>query len=299
MDFIDLATWSHDILRRQLQYSQQLQQQQISTTATEDDDFAQISSSSRTSPASQYGYHDTATYGQQSDSILDHYYVDEYGAVGGTNNSGIGSRPVLSKSAEAELYLLATNFLLYVAMVIITILVAKIYFPESLQRNRGGGGFGHHGTDSRSSSDNSLKRGMSGGLRRTYSYHRRNEDEVDDDIGLPIASDSMEDSFYYDEDEVLDSGADGEDYDAEDDDDGAAAAEIQDLTGKSGGKTKSKGYGKKGGSSSRSGSMNFLEFDQERTSQRKVLQRLLVCCLMLNVTFVAWGVLQVRIFETS
>ena len=36
--------------------------------------------------------------------------------------------------------LLATNFLLYVAMVIITTMVAKIYFPESLERNPGGAG---------------------------------------------------------------------------------------------------------------------------------------------------------------
>jgi len=34
-----------------------------------------------------------------------------------------GQKPFLSKTAEAELYLLATNFLLYVAMVIIATLV--------------------------------------------------------------------------------------------------------------------------------------------------------------------------------
>jgi hypothetical protein len=34
-----------------------------------------------------------------------------------------GTTPVLSKTAEAELYLLATNFLLYVAMVIIATMV--------------------------------------------------------------------------------------------------------------------------------------------------------------------------------
>ena len=41
----------------------------------------------------------------------------------------------LSKAAEAELYLLATNFLLYVAMVLITTMVARIYFPEALKPN--------------------------------------------------------------------------------------------------------------------------------------------------------------------
>lgn len=46
----------------------------------------------------------------------------------------VAAHPFLSKTAEAELYLLATNFLLYVAMVIITTMVAKIYFPEALER---------------------------------------------------------------------------------------------------------------------------------------------------------------------
>jgi hypothetical protein len=43
-------------------------------------------------------------------------------------------RPLLSPEAEAELFMLATNFLLYVALVIIVVIVAQIYFPESLQR---------------------------------------------------------------------------------------------------------------------------------------------------------------------
>ena len=289
MDFIDLATWSHDILRRQLQYSAQQQQQVVATV--EDDDFAHLSSSLRASPSSQYGYHDSynAPSTRQSDSIVDHYksntyyynnYMDEYDTTPGSGNSGIGSHPFFSKSAEAELYVLATNFLLYVAMVIITIIVAKIYFPESLQRGRGGGG----GTGSRSSSDNDLQRqASSGGLRRSYSYHRREEEGGGSILGVPITSStttgsSLDDSFYY-EDEVLDSGADVEeddkDYDEDDDDD------IQELTGD-----------RKKKRTSRS-SMNFLEFDQERASQRKVVQRLLFCSLMLNVTFVAWGALQV------
>ena len=50
-------------------------------------------------------------------------------------DTDVPSKPLLSKAAEAELYLLATNFLLYVAMVIIATMVAKIYFPESLERS--------------------------------------------------------------------------------------------------------------------------------------------------------------------
>jgi len=45
------------------------------------------------------------------------------------------SAPLLSPTAEAELLLLATNFLLYVAMVIIVTIVCKIYFPDSLKRS--------------------------------------------------------------------------------------------------------------------------------------------------------------------
>lgn len=40
--------------------------------------------------------------------------------------------PFMSPIAEEELFQLATNFLLYVALVIITIMVAKIYFPHLL-----------------------------------------------------------------------------------------------------------------------------------------------------------------------
>ena len=37
-----------------------------------------------------------------------------------------------------------------------------------------------------------------------------------------------------------------------------------------------------------------LEFDQAQTSRATVIQRLLFCCLMLNLTFVTWGALQER-----
>lgn len=38
----------------------------------------------------------------------------------------------------------------------------------------------------------------------------------------------------------------------------------------------------------------LLEFDQETMSKAQVLKSLLFCCLMLNITFVSWGVLQER-----
>jgi len=39
--------------------------------------------------------------------------------------------PLFSKNAEAELLLLATNFLLYTAIRIVVILVCRVYFPEA------------------------------------------------------------------------------------------------------------------------------------------------------------------------
>ena len=44
---------------------------------------------------------------------------------------------------------------------------------------------------------------------------------------------------------------------------------------------------------------NFLEFDQTTTSRNDVMKRLGLCVLMLNLTFVTWGVLQVRRVDTA
>lgn len=84
------------------------------------------------------------------------------------------SRPFLSPASEDELYLLATNFLLYVAMVIITTLVAKIYFPETLER---------------------VVRPT--GITRSFSYRVADEEKSTEDY---YGSDAEED-----EEEVLDS----------------------------------------------------------------------------------------------
>jgi hypothetical protein len=42
------------------------------------------------------------------------------------------------------------------------------------------------------------------------------------------------------------------------------------------------------------GHRDFLEFDQENMPKTEVIKRLAFCCLMLNVTFVTWGILQER-----
>jgi len=59
----------------------------------------------------------------------------EGGSIRRSLQEGHESAPLLSPTAEAELLLLATNFLLYTAMVIIVTIIAKVYFPEALQRS--------------------------------------------------------------------------------------------------------------------------------------------------------------------
>lgn len=82
VDFVDLANGHRYLLERIL---------------NNDDDFSKMEDdypSQQT--ASTNGYYDAPP---QSQSAMDSTFV-------------VGSTPVLSKSAEAELYLLATNFLL-------------------------------------------------------------------------------------------------------------------------------------------------------------------------------------------
>ncbi|KAL7574939.1 hypothetical protein ACA910_010763 [Epithemia clementina (nom. ined.)] len=149
------------------------------------------------------------------------------------------SKPLLSKAAEAELYLLATNFLLYVAMVLIATMVAKIYFPETLQR-----------------SSSSTHRA------RSFSY-RMAEIPKEEDMEY-YGSDGEEDDDVEDDSEVLDS----------DDDEETKVLRRQP---------------------SRKRSSFFLEeFTQESLTKAQVLQRLVFCSLMLNLTFVTWGVIQER-----
>lgn len=139
----------------------------------------------------------------------------------------IEQRPLLSPAAEAELFMLATNFLLYVALVIIVVIVAQIYFPESLQRN------------------------MPTTATTRSIYHTLYEgDEEEEDINL----------------------------EEEDEEDLATNSKQQ--------KEKRKPQF----------SLEFMQDDEDpenATSKFIVLKRLSFCAVVLNVTFVLWGVLQV------
>jgi len=165
-----------------------------------------------------------------------------------SSNDAAQARPLLSPSAEAELFLLATNFLLYVAMVIITTFIAKIYFPECLERREG-----------------------PPPIPRSYSYRM-----VDGESPSPYKDELKADSSYDDDyssdgggdvnkDECLDSGEEGGDFIDE-------MNPIPQITTRP----------------------TVFEFDQETMSKAQVFKRLLFCCLMLNITFVSWGLLQER-----
>ena len=182
-----------------------------------------------------------------------------------TNSS---NRPFLSQSAEAELYLLATNFLLYVAMVIITTMVAKIYFPESLERNTGGelGGAG-------SARSFSYRIARSKEDATAAGEHEDEEGEDNDEYYGSDAEDN--DGLLLDDEDVLDSDDDNEQQQQQ----------------------RRRPRGERALPSShplRRSSGNFLEFQQSSLTRLQVLRRLIFCSLMLNITFVAWGALQER-----
>mmetsp|Transcript_286 Transcript_286/g.467 ORF Transcript_286/g.467 Transcript_286/m.467 type:complete len:533 (+) Transcript_286:139-1737(+) len=215
MDFLTLAT--------NLSTRQMLRHLGVVEEDNQDGDFSQVAYSGRVAQDSA-----GSGYGQ---------------TIGGAEDNM--SRPLLTPSAEAELFLLASNFLLYVAMIIITTMVAKIYFPDSLERGR----------DSQ------------GGLPRSRSYSFRMVD------GVEIS----EDDDYYASDSDSDGGIDGDEVLGSD---GSESEQGEPSIADSWKPNAARG--------------NLLEFDQEKMSKSEVLRRLVFCCLMLNLTFVTWGILQER-----
>jgi hypothetical protein len=130
-------------------------------------------------------------------------------------------------------------------MVIITTMIAKIYFPECLERRQGG----------------------QPPAPRSYNYRM-----VDGESPAPYK-------------DVLE----GEDEDYSSDGGGADAEECLD-SGDEGGDVVDELYPIPEFTTR----PTIFEFNQETMSKAQVLKRLLFCCLMLNITFVSWGVLQER-----
>jgi hypothetical protein len=160
MDFITLAAETDP--RRMLRY--------LADVSGEDDDMGFIHSS----PAQQQ----SAAAGSGS-------YVPPIAA-----DYDIGDRPVFSRTAEAELYMLATNFLVYVSLVIVTIVVAKIYFPEALERGS-----------------------PSEPRARSYSYRMAAAQASEEYYGSDAEDEEGDDGDGDNDDEVLDSGDEVEEED--------------------------------------------------------------------------------------
>lgn len=189
-------------------------------------------------------------------------------------------KPVLSKAAEDELFMLATNFLLYVAMVLIVIMVAKIYFPESLQR-----------------------RHQKGEMVRSYNYKLVEGGGMlsDDDECYSEDNDDDDDenNNYYDRDRlsIVTEEDEKQNNDNDNNNNNLLLLELEDNDA-------SFNNHKKKTPRSRTTAVpvvtsapinnNTLEFDQHIMSRANVLQRLVLCVVMLNLTFVTWGALQER-----
>ena len=174
--------------------------------------------------------------------------------------TGSGNTSKLSKTSEAELYLLATNFLLYVAMVIITILVTKIYFPDRLERR--------DVDDDRSASPRARSFAYRMALAGSEEYYGSDasSDGSSDDVGEILDSDDDEEDE--DNDRLIKMSYSGE---------STHTVDTMDTRQR----------------------ISYFLDPRESLGRSAVLKRLVFCSLMLNMIFVTWGLLQVRFFYNT
>lgn len=155
-------------------------------------------------------------------------------------------------------------------MVIITTLVAKVYFPASLER------------------------GSIPNIRRKYAYRRRRptmeEEEEEEHSDADHDDDDELEALYSDEDDDENDNNNAEEEAEEEDRALEYEQDEEPLVADRTGRRRTTGSG----TSRAAATTRPLEFDQVHTSQVKVLQRLVLCCLMLQATFVTWGALQER-----
>mmetsp|Transcript_18085 Transcript_18085/g.37486 ORF Transcript_18085/g.37486 Transcript_18085/m.37486 type:complete len:410 (+) Transcript_18085:332-1561(+) len=239
MDFFTLANSAHETTRVLLRFLTEETQDntvhsaEVGSTA-QDDDFAHLENIGGRS-----GTPVDATAGY--DAMMSTRYD------GGT---GAENRPLLSPTAEAALLELSTNFLLYAAMVIITIMVTKIYFPSWLEP--------------REEPINEMR----------HSYLNVMDDAYKSDLSDEEGGDEEGGNGGNDDDEST-TGSEGEGL--LDDSEGVQRSNSSEINRK---------Y-------SNSSSIP-LEFDQSSHSKQSVYTNLAICAVMLNLTFVSWGILQER-----
>ena len=170
-------------------------------------------------------------------------------------------------------------------MVIITTMVAKIYFPESLDRGINGTpqartfnyrvaeGEDYYGSDDENYEDNEADTNDSG---------TKTDDDADDDneiLDSDPDNDEEGDSGTSDEEERQQ----GEGLNGGQEETNDLLSEMRPSRGKASGKRRGVSFANK----------QFLEFEQLTLSKGEVMKRLSICVVMLNLTFVTWGVLQV------
>lgn len=277
MDFISLAQGSHTIVRYLTEVSSG--SGAVGGGNNEDDDFADLenishdhdrlvvpSSSSSSSP-----------YGALSPDESSPYTSSSYTASSSSQFINT-SRPLLSPTAESELLSLSTNFLLYTAMVVIVTLVAQIYFPSCLEPRepigaaRGGGG------------GNNARRMDSVREEEGFDFEDDDDEEEEDVEGRRIGAGHL--------DSVV------EEVDDDDDEDEVSGL----LINRSSTSTPSSPVGPRAGSrlfmrddrNNSSSFLNELMDENKKKSRESVYTNLAICAIMLNLTFVSWGLLQVR-----
>jgi hypothetical protein len=242
MDFITLANAAHRSSRAIIR---------LLTEEDDNDDFAQLENlgpSRHNGPGSSPSDAGSARGGGD---------VDYYSYEGGGGSDGVpnlGNRPLLSPTAESALLDLCTNFLLYVAMVLITVMVARIYFPTWLEPREDPNAM-------RSSAH------MYMNVIEDASFSDEEDDGEEEEEGFIEAGAGRKEAY---KDDVNLLGEDGVE--------GRATAEGPPPPPAMKLSTMS----------------SFLDNDQETMSRESVYTNLAICAVMLNVTFVSWGLLQVR-----
>ncbi|KAL3823589.1 hypothetical protein ACHAXA_005570 [Cyclostephanos tholiformis] len=188
-------------------------------------------------------------------------------------------RPLLSPTAESALLSLCTNFLLYVAMVLITIMVSRLYFPSLLEPR-----------------EEPTTRMMSARMLYVRSVGSQSDDEEDDD-GVDEEEDFIEAAGGGGGVGGVGGGGRGR---WNDDNDGGYKDDVNlldlDVDGRGGGENAGGDGHPPSPPHSRRSRMgsSFLEYDRRTMSRESVYTNLAICAVMLNVTFVSWGLLQER-----
>eukprot|EP00571_Detonula_confervacea_P008834 CAMPEP_0172325698 /NCGR_PEP_ID=MMETSP1058-20130122/54555_1 /TAXON_ID=83371 /ORGANISM="Detonula confervacea, Strain CCMP 353" /LENGTH=568 /DNA_ID=CAMNT_0013042297 /DNA_START=126 /DNA_END=1832 /DNA_ORIENTATION=+ len=250
MDFITLANAAHDTSRTVFRLLTE-DTTDTAMAAAENDDFAHLENIGVRSS------HSTHT---------DDAYTNSNNAdYGGGANQGIPQmedRPLLSPTAESALLELSTNFLLYVAMVMITTMVAKIYFPSWLEPRE------------------------EPVTRLSHAYMNVMEDAYKSDF-----SDGEEEEDDFEMGGYRDGGHGEKDEDESSETDDHEGAGLLDADNEGG----HNGSSSAAPAMSKSKSSSFLfDYDQEAKSKESVYTNLAICAVMLNLTFVSWGLLQER-----